>query len=111
MPWVYISSAALKIGGMFSSGTQNYGKPGIMHIFCCAGAAVFFILPQVWAKRTNIFFCGFNMAWAIRNFILLGRCYMGDCPVKLTALYVLVIASAIMLLMSLLPDVEIKDKQ
>ncbi|MEP6750055.1 MAG: hypothetical protein ABJB86_20115 [Bacteroidota bacterium] len=111
MPWVYVSSAKLYIGGMFASGIQNYGKPGIIHIFCCAGTALFFILPQIWAKRTNIFFCGFNMAWAIRNYILLARCYMGDCPVKQPALYVLLCASGMMLLMSLLPDVEIKEKK
>jgi hypothetical protein len=110
MPWIYIPSVGLRIGGLFANGNQNYGKPGIINIICSAGAAIFFLLPQIWAKRTNIFFCGFNMAWSIRNFILLGRCYMGDCPVKQTGLYVLVIASAIMLLMSLIPDVEIKDQ-
>ena len=108
-PWVYVQSAQLEIAGMYSSGKNNFGRPGLMNIFCTVGAAVFFIIPRIWAKRTNIFFCGFNIAWAIRNFILLSRCYGGDCPTKKTGLYLLVLASAIMLAMSFLPDVEIKD--
>jgi len=107
--WVYVPSVPLEIGGMFSSGTNNFGKPGLMNIFCSVGAALLFLLPQIWAKRTNIFFCGFNIAWAIRNFIILSRCYSGECPVRKTGLYILVIASAMMLLMSFIPDVAIKE--
>jgi hypothetical protein len=111
MPWVYIPSAKLEIGGMFSSAKQNFGKPGLMNIICCTVSAVFFLLPKIWAKRTNIFFCGFNIAWAIRNFILLSRCYMGDCPVRQTGLYILLIASSLAMLMSFFPDTEIKEKE
>jgi hypothetical protein len=107
MPWVYVPAVQLQLGGMFANGKQNFGKPGLMNLVCAAAAAICFILPQVWAKRTNIFCCGFNMAWAVRNYVLLSRCYGGDCPVKQTALYVLLAASAVMLLMALIPDVKI----
>ena len=110
MPWVYIQSVQLEIAGMFASGKQNFGKPGLMNIFCSAVAGLLFLLPQIWAKRTNIFFCGFNIAWAIRNYLLLSRCYGGECPVKKAALYILVAASAIMLLMSFIPDTAIKEE-
>jgi hypothetical protein len=106
-PWVYITSAQLEIGGMFANGKHNFGKPGLMNIFCSAGAAILFLLPQIWAKRTNIFFCGFNIAWAIRNYILLSRCYGGECPVKKAGFYLLLVAAAVMLAMSLMPDVTI----
>src|ERR1700712_1009252 len=99
-PWVYIQSVQMEIAGMYSSGQNNFGRPGLINIFCTTGAAIFFLIPRIWAKRTNIFFCGFNIAWAIRNFILLSRCYGGDCPTKKTGLYILVLASAIMLAMS-----------
>jgi hypothetical protein len=108
-PWAYIPSAQLEIAGMFANGKHNLGKPGLMNIICCAGAAVLFLLPQIWAKRTNIFFCGFNIAWAIRNYILLSRCYSGECPVKKAGLYVLLTASATMLVLSFMPDVEITE--
>ena len=110
-PWVYIPSVQLTIGGMAASGKHNFGKPGLMNIICSAVAAILFLLPQVWAKRTNIFFCGFNIAWAIRNYILLSRCYSGECPEKMAALYILLTASAVMLVMSFLPEVEIKGNE
>jgi hypothetical protein len=109
--WVYMPSVQLEIGGLYANGKQNFGKPGIVNMVCSIGAGVLFMLPQIWAKRTNIFFCGFNIAWAIRNYILLTRCYMGDCPEKKAGLYILVIASAIMLLMALMPDVKIKEEK
>jgi hypothetical protein len=109
--WIYVPSVQLKIGGMFASGTQNFGKPGLVNIFCSLGAIVLFLLPRVWAKRTNIFFCGFNMAWAVRNYILLTRCYGGDCPEKETGLYMLVLASALMLLMAFVPDIQVKEEK
>lgn len=111
MVWVYVPSVQLEIGGMASNGKHNFGKPGLMNIFCCTGAALFFLLPQVWAKRTNIFFCGFNIAWAIRNYIILSRCYSGECPEKRAGLYLLLIGSAVMLVMAFLPDVKVKQEK
>ena len=108
-PWVYVPSARLTIAGMFASAQHNFGKPGLMNIICSVGAGILFLLPAIWAKRTNIFFCGFNIAWAIRNYLLLSRCYSGECPEKKAALYILLAASAVMLVMSFLPDVEIKE--
>ena len=109
--WIYVPSVQLKIGGLFANGKQNFGKPGVLNVFCSLGAIAWFLLPMVWAKRTNIFFCGFNMAWSVRNYILLTRCYGGDCPEKQTGLYVLVIASALMLLMAFMPDIAVKEDQ
>lgn len=111
LPWVYVPSAQLQIGGMHASGAQNFGRPGLVNMVCSVGAAILFMLPQIWAKRTNIFFCGFNIAWAIRNYLLLSRCYLGDCPIRKAGLYLLLIASAIMLLMAFMPDVEIKEEK
>jgi len=109
--WIYIPSVNLTIGGLFASGPQNFGKPGLMNIVFSTAAAIFFLLPKVWAKRSNIFVCAFNFAWAVRNYILLSRCYMGDCPVKQTGLYALVTAAAVMLLMAFLPDTDVKQEK
>jgi hypothetical protein len=111
MPWIYVPSAQLEIGGMYASGKQNFGRPGLMNMVMAIGAALMFLLPFIWAKRTNIFFCGFNIAWTIRNYILLSKCYGGDCPVKKTGLYILIIASVIMLLVSFFSDIEVKEEK
>jgi len=95
---------------MSSVGKHNFGRPGLMNIFCSVGAALFFLLPRIWAKRTNVFFCGFNIAWSIRNMILFSRCYAGDCPEKTASLYIILAASAVMLLMSFIPDIAVQQE-
>ena len=110
MTWIFVPSVNISIGGMVSSGKHNFGKPGLMNMFCATAAIALFLLSKIWAKRTNIFFCGFNMAWAIRNYILLTRCYGGDCPQKRTGLYILVCASVLMLLMSFIPDIKLEEE-
>jgi hypothetical protein len=109
--WIYVPSVQLAIGGMQSSGKNNFGRPGMLHLFLTGVVAILFILPRTWAKRTNIFFTGLNMAWAVRNFIVLTKCYAGECPEKKWTLFLLMIASVIMLLMSMLPDLELKNNK
>lgn len=101
--WVFIEAIGKSITGMNTEGT-NYGRPGKLHVYLAGIAAVLFLLPTVWAKRINIFICAFNMAFAIRNYIIISMCSGGDCPVKETGLYLVLISSAMMLLMSFLPN-------
>lgn len=109
--WVTVPSVQLTIGGMQSSGQHNFGRPGMMHLVLSIAAAIMFLLPYTWAKRTNIFITGLNIAWAIRNYIVLSKCYGGECPEKSINLYLLMIATGLMLLMSLLPDMEIRNEK
>jgi len=108
-PWVYIPSVKLEIGGMFATGKQNFGRPGLMNCVLSAAAIIMFLLPFIWAKRTNIFIVAFNIAWAARNYILLSKCYGGDCPELKPALYVSLAASLVMLVAAFVPDVKMKD--
>jgi len=110
-PWIYVSSAQLEIGGMLSSGKHFYGRPGLMNIIISSCAFIMFLLPFIWAKRLNIFFVAFNIAWSIRNYILLTRCYGGDCPQKKAGLYLLIIASIIMMFAAFVPDISVEQKK
>ena len=107
MPWVFVTTVQLEIGGMRASGHHNFGRPGLMNIVMSAGAIAMFLLPFIWAKRLNIFFVAFNIAWTVRNFILLSRCYGGECPLKQTGLYILLAASVIMVLAAFTADIKI----
>jgi hypothetical protein len=49
-------------------------------------------------------------SWSIRNYILVSTCLMGECPEKQPALYALVIASSIVMLMTLLPKLNSTKK-
>ena len=108
-PWVYIAPKDLTVTGMHTPGT-NFGKPALVNIIMASFAAAFYVIPAIMAKRANVFFCTFNMAWAFRNFIIFSICRAGECPVKLTGLYILLFASLIMLIASLFPDVKIKNE-
>ena len=110
LPWIVVPSAHLEIAGMYASGKQNFGRPGLMNLLVTAVAIVMFLIPFIWAKRTNIFVCALNIAWSLRNYILLGKCYIGDCPILKPGIYLLLAASAVMLLMSFLPQIDFADK-
>jgi hypothetical protein len=109
-PWVVITSKNLVLTGMHTTGT-NFGKPALMNIFTAIIAAILFIVPTVMAKRTNLFFCGFNIAWCLRNFVVISSCRAGECPEKMHGLYLLVIASIIMLIASFFPDIKLKEEK
>lgn len=108
-PWTFIESRQIWVTGM-SAPETNFGRPGLMNIYVTAASIILFAIPRIWAKRANVFFTMFNLAWSIRNFIIVSGCLMGECPVKKPALYVLVALSVIMLAMALLPKLEVKPK-
>jgi hypothetical protein len=102
MPWVYIASVQTTVTGMRADKT-NFGHPGLMNIILCTVATVLFIIPRVWAKRMNLFVGTFNLAWSIRNFLIITQCELGDCPEKRAGIYLLFGLSVVLLLMTFIP--------
>jgi len=109
LPWSYIASNQITISGFNAEGT-SFGRPGMLHIYLSVVLLTFFALPKIWAKRTNLFIATLNVAWSIRNYILISACLFGECPEKKIALYGIVICSAIILVMTLLPKMNIQSK-
>ena len=109
-PWVYIASMNITVTGVRAVGT-NFGKPALISIFLGLIATVLFIVPYAAAKRINLFVCALNLAWAVRNFVILSTCREGDCPDKQPGLYLMIAACLIMLLASLFPDVKLKTEE
>lgn len=105
MPWVLIPSKSLIISGIDATGTR-YGKPGYVHLLLSVFFLVFTLVPRVWAKRANLLVVAFNLAWTIRNFLLLSLCRGGECPERLTGLYLVAVAGLLMLISALLPSVN-----
>ncbi len=108
-PWVIIESKQLTISGFHTTGT-NFGRPALFIFFTAGLSAILFLLQQIWAKRLNVFITTFCFAWSISKYLMLSACYAGECPEKQIALFILVIASAIMMLMSFLPKIKINKK-
>lgn len=106
LPWVTIPTKELVVTGMNAKGT-DFGTPGKVNIFFSVIMAICFLLPKIWAKRTNVFLGALNFSWAIRNYILLTTCMMGICPERHWALLALVFISAISLLMTFFPKIDV----
>lgn len=109
-PWSIIISKNLSISGFAAEGT-SFGRPGLFHAIFCTASVLFFAVPRIWAKRTNVFIGAINLAWAIRNYILVSSCMLGECPEKQPALYVVLGCAIIMQLMVLFPNLQVENKK
>jgi hypothetical protein len=109
-PWVFIAPINTTITGMRAPNT-NLGSPGLMNIVMAIAAIVFFIIPAIWAKRINLFVGAFNMAWAIRNYLLVTQCQLGECPEKKWGIYALLVLSLMLLIMALVPKVKLEENR
>lgn len=107
-PWVYIESINTTITGINAENT-NFGRPGIVSILFALFSISLFTIQKIWSKRVNLFVSTFNFAWSIRNFLLITQCSMGECPEKKLSIYATLICSFLILMMSMLPKMEIKN--
>ena|SRR5687767_14614245 len=108
--WVVVISKNIAISGVDATGT-SFGKPGYFHFLFSFFFILFTLIPRVWAKRTNLLVTALNMAWAIRNYFIITACRGGDCPEKYTGIYLLVLASFLMLLSALFPDIKLPEQK
>ena len=110
LPWSFIAEKNILITGMSAPGTI-YGKPGLMHIVLGVILIICFIIPVIWVKRVNVFVGAINLAWSIRNYILLSTCFMGECPEKRYGLYLELLFAIIILIMTFLPDLKTLERK
>ena len=110
LPWSYIEENNILITGMSAPGTL-FGKPGLMHFVLGGILILLFLIPRLWAKRTNVFFGAVNLAWSVRNYILLSTCYMGECPKLRYGIYLEILLCIGILFMTFLPDLKKLEKQ
>jgi hypothetical protein len=104
-PWVFIESKNITVSGIDATGT-NFGKPGYFHFIMTAFFLVFNFIPRLWAKRINLVVTALNLGWAIRNYFIISACAAGECPEKKTGIYMMLLASVLMLVSALFPDME-----
>ena len=109
-PWVIIESKKITVSGIDTTGT-NFGKPGYFHLLMTFFFLLFSFIPRVWAKRLNLAVTALNLAWAIRNYFIISSCQGGDCPDKQISIYLIVLASVLMLLAALFPDMKLPEER
>jgi len=106
LPWVVIESKQIIFTG-WNTGNSHFGKPAVLTTVFCGVMVLCFALPFVWSKRLNLFIAALNMAWALRNYIIITACSMGECPIKKTGMYAQLILPIAILICSFLPKVKV----
>lgn len=106
MPWVYVPWLDFTATGLDAG--KQFRSPGYFHFIFAFLFLVFSFIPRVWAKQWNLLFTALNLAWAIRNFLKIAACSGGDCPEKKAGIWLMLIASVLLLLLALFPDMRKK---
>ena len=109
-PWVSIENKNISVSG-FHSDISNFGQPGLLHLVFCSFYILFLLINKIWSVRTAFFISAINIAWAVRNFLTISACSGGMCPVKHTALYIVLASSILILVLTLFVDMKEKGKE
>jgi hypothetical protein len=107
MPWSFVAEQNILITGM-NSAVRDYGKPGLINIILSGVMSLFFIIPKIWAKRTNVIIAAINVAWSMRNYLLMSVCHGGECPQKKAGIYLLMAVSIFILIMTFMPPIKVE---
>ncbi len=110
LPWVTITSKNIVVSGVDAT-SIGFGKPGYFHFFFCFFFIAFALIPRIWAKRINLLVTAMNMAWAVRNYLIISTCRGGECPEKHNGIYLILLASLLMLLAALFPDIKLPEQK
>ena len=106
IPWTYYADLNKNFTGFFSE--QNmYGKPAMFFIFFGTVSILLIYLDTIWAKRIHIFLAALNVGYLIKTYILFTSCYNAYCPEKKFGLYLLILSSVVLMIVSIFPDMKV----
>lgn len=109
LPWTYHADVNQDFTGFYSA-KNIYGKPAKLLLVFAGITTLCSFVPVLWMKRTALLVGGLNVAYGIKNFLLFGSCYLGYCPEKKAGLFIMLIATILIFLMSFFPDGKVKVK-
>lgn len=109
LPWTYHADVNQDFNGFYSA-KNIYGKPAKLLLVFAGITTLCAFVPVLWMKRTALLVGGLNVAYGIKNFLLFGSCYLGYCPEKKIGLFIMLIATILIFLMSFFPDGKVKVK-
>jgi hypothetical protein len=103
LPWLSFQNKSVVFSGvdemkliLNSNKEINWGRPGYFNLFWAAIFLLFLFIKKSWTMWMMLVAAGFNIAWTIRNFVLLPACGGSECPERKEGLYLLLIASLLM---------------
>ncbi|MFN5478440.1 MAG: hypothetical protein ACK43J_01585 [Chitinophagaceae bacterium] len=103
LPWSYHADVDKHFTGFFSE-KNIYGKPAKMLLSLGGISLVCAFIHLLWLKRLALLASGLTVAYAIKNFLLFGSCYLGYCPEKEIGLYLMLLSSLLLFVMAFLPE-------
>lgn len=109
MDWSYYPDLHKSFTGWVSE-RNVYGKPAKLLSFMAVFAVLAQFLPSLSLKRLNLLLMALNLAYAIKTFITYSRCYSVVCPEKQLGLYIMVIASVVLMVSAVLPSGKLKPE-
>jgi hypothetical protein len=111
MVWITVPGEAIEVRGFRSRGFSEFGRPGIFHLCMMIPALLLFLTNELWAKRVNVFVTALNMAWGLRNMVLIGMtCKGGICPERQPGIYLMALGCVAMFIMSIFPRLQVRTK-
>ena len=108
MPWYHLAWLDFSVTGLHAG--ANFGKPAYWHFVFSFFYIILHFIPRIWAKQWNVFIAAINVAWMLRNFFALAICSGGECPEREAGIWLLLVASLLMLIAALFPQVSLKKK-
>lgn len=109
-PWTYHPDINKTFTGFFSE-NNAYGKPGKFLAFFAIASGISILLQKVWIKRLHLFLSALFTGYAIKSFILFTSCYNTVCPEKRYGIILMVVSCVCILLVSIFPDMKIKNEE
>lgn len=106
LPWAYYPDLHKSFTGFFSE--QNmYGRPGKVFIFFAICSLILIFINKIWAKRTLIFFAALNIGYLLKTYVIFTSCYNTYCPQKQYGLYLVILSSVVLMIVSFFPDLKL----
>lgn len=87
-----------------------YGKPGKVFVFFAVCSVTLIFIDKIWAKRTLIFLAALNIGYLLKTYVIFTSCYNTYCPQKESGLYLLILGSVVLMVVSFFPDLKVKIK-
>lgn len=109
LPWAFYPDLGKSFNGFFTE-ENMYGKPGKVFIFLAVVSGALILIEQIWAKRVLLFVAAINVAYLIKTYVLFTSCYSALCPVKQYGLYLLMGSTILLMVVSVLPDMDVQKE-
>ena len=108
LPWAYYPDIDKVFTGFFSE-SNLYGKPGKWLTVMAVISLLCQFLPNIFYKRANLLLMALNVAYAIKSYIVFASCYHGYCPEKKIGIYLMLIASILLMVAAVFPSGRVKS--